>query len=109
MGGLGLVVLSQVTTLWLACVTIVFVNMFLMTNMTTNNTILHSVAPDNMRGRVLGVYAMDMGMMPLGGVIVGLIADKVGIDTALLIGSATGVALVTLITIWNPSFKRLKI
>lgn len=109
MGGIGLIALSQVNTLWLACVTIVFVNMFLMTNMTTNNSILHSVAPDSMRGRVLGVYAMDMGMMPLGGVIVGLIADSVGIDTALLIGSVTGVVLVTLITVWNPAFKRLQI
>ena len=80
-----------------------------MTIMTTNNSILHSVAPDSMRGRVLGFYAMDMGMMPLGGVIVGLIADSVGIDTALLIGSVTGVVLVTLITVWNPAFKRLQI
>ena len=48
--------------------------LFFILVMTTNNSILQSVTPDYMRGRVMGIYMLDIGMQPLGGVVAGVLA-----------------------------------
>ena len=80
-----------------------------MVNMTTNNTVLQMITPDWMRGRVMGVYMMDIGMMPLGGVIAGIIADSFGVQTALLSGAIVGLTAVAIIALLNPNLRQLRI
>ena len=77
--------------------------------MTTNNSVLQMTTPDHMRGRVIGVYMMDIGMMPLGGLIAGTIADLFSVQAALITGSSVALILVILITIMNPSFRKLTV
>ena len=77
--------------------------------MTTNNSVLQMRTPDHMRGRVIGVYMMDIGMMPLGGLIAGTIADLFSVQAALITGSSVALILVILITIMNPSFRKLTV
>jgi MFS family permease len=46
----------------------------------TSNTLLQSLVPDAMRGRVLSFYTMSfLGMAPLGSLILGSLADAVGV------------------------------
>ena len=105
----SIMLFSQIDTLWFAMVVLVFVMGAQMTVMTTNNTVLQMTTPDEMRGRVMGVYMMDLGMMPLGGLIGGLIADAVNVQTALAGGAAVGLTAITLITIFTPGFRRLRV
>ena len=77
--------------------------------MTTNNSVLQMTTPDHMRGRVIGVYMMDIGMMPLGGLIAGTIADLFSVQAALITGSSVALILVILITFLNPSFRKLTV
>jgi MFS family permease len=52
----------------------------------TSNTLLQSLVPDHMRGRVLSFYAMSfLGMSPLGSLVLGGAADAIGIRFVILI------------------------
>ena len=94
--------LSQVDVWWHAWIILVAQQLFFIMVMTTNNTILQSVTPDYMRGRVMGIYMLDIGMQPMGGVVAGLIAESYSVSTAWIIGGAVGLALVTLIAVTAP-------
>ncbi len=51
------------------------------------NTIIQNIVHDDKRGRVMSLYAMAfMGMAPIGSLIAGALANKLGATDALLIG-----------------------
>ena len=105
----AVLVLSQAMVWWQAWAILVAQQLFFIMVMTTNNTILQSVTPDYMRGRVMGIYMLDIGMQPLGGVAAGMLAEAYGVSFAWVVGGAVGLTLVTLIAISAPSFRRLRL
>ncbi|HWO73825.1 MAG TPA: MFS transporter [Dehalococcoidia bacterium] len=56
-----------------------------MVYLTTNQTILQLIVPDQLRGRVMGIYMLSQGMMPLGGLLGGALADATSAPTAVMI------------------------
>ena len=65
----------------------------------TSNTVLQSIVPDEMRGRVMGIWALIFGgMIPLGSLEAGLMADAIGTPTTMAIGALI-CALAALITL----------
>jgi MFS family permease len=73
-----------------AALGLVFViGMSIVTLLTTCNTVLQSIVPDGLRGRLLSLYAVTfMGLAPIGGLIAGWITDWKGIEISLqLVGS----------------------
>ena len=59
--------------------------------MVTNNAqaVVQSLVPDNLRGRVMGVYTLVFfGSMPIGALLVGSVAGKIGEPLTVMIGSA---------------------
>ena len=107
--GIGILVLSQINALAVAMPVLIIINAALMTNMTTNNSMLQLLTPDRMRGRVMGVYMMDIGMMPLGGLVVGTIADLTSVQTAMIAAASVGLTGVFLVSLFNPRFRRLQV
>jgi predicted MFS family arabinose efflux permease len=61
----------------------------------TINTIVQTSVPDELRGRVNGVFALlFIGMAPLGSLQAGLLADNFGADVAVFLGALiTGLAV----------------
>jgi MFS family permease len=54
----------------------------------TSNTVLQTIVPDEMRGRVMGIWTLVFGgMMPLGSLQAGLMADFLGTPTTIAIGA----------------------
>ncbi len=106
---ISILLVSQVNVLWMSMVILIFIMGAQMVVMTTNNSVLQMTTPDHMRGRVIGVYMMDIGMMPLGGLIAGTIADLFSVQAALITGSSVALILVILITFLNPSFRKLTV
>jgi MFS family permease len=54
----------------------------------TSNTVLQSIVPDEMRGRVMGIWALIFGgMIPLGSLEAGLMADWLGTPATMAIGA----------------------
>src|SRR6266478_6361453 len=68
----------------------------------TSNTLLQTIVPDEMRGRVMGVWSLVFGaMIPLGGLEAGAVAHWAGTPFALAFGAiiCALAALITLIII----------
>ena len=104
--GIGLVILSQVTILWLALIVLAVQQMFFMTIMMTSNSIIQSTTPDHLRGRVMGVYMLDIGFQPFGGVFAGFIVAATSVSTAWMTGAIAGLLGITLLAIFAPKFRR---
>jgi predicted MFS family arabinose efflux permease len=68
----------------------------------TSNTVLQTIVPDEMRGRVMGVWSLVFGtMIPLGSLEAGAVAHWFGTPIALAFGAivCAASALVTLLVI----------
>ena len=80
----------------------------LMSMINTTNALVQSHVPDNLRGRVMGVYSLVfMGGTPLGSFISGTIADRIGVPTTVIIFS-TVVLLTAIATFFlRPQMRQL--
>jgi MFS family permease len=55
------------------------------------NILLQLVTPDGLRGRVMGLYALAFaGMSPFGSLLIGTLAEHLGVRVACILGGATG-------------------
>jgi MFS family permease len=81
---LGLILFSQSRVFWLSAVTLLAVGFSATSQMAATNTMVQSRVPDELRGRIMAVYAtMFMGVQPLGALIAGGVAKRVGAPHAL--------------------------
>lgn len=63
----------------------------------SSNTLIQTIVPDRLRGRMMSLYTLVLlGLMPAGGLLMGALATELGSATALGIGGlAYGVLIVT--------------
>jgi len=79
----------------------------LMLGMGSTNTLIQSMVPDELRGRVMGVYSMVMmGMAPFGGLLAGLVADRLGAPLTVTIG---GVICLTAAIVFSTQLPGIRI
>ena len=71
-----------------------------------NNTLVQLQVDDQVRGRVLGIYGLTWGLMPVGTLPAGAIADAWGAPAAMITLSVTALVLITLVAIRFPSLRR---
>ena len=65
----------------------------MMLQMSSSNTLIQAMVPDELRGRVMSVYSMMfMGMAPFGALLGGAVADRVGAPIAVAVGGAASIA-----------------
>jgi MFS family permease len=76
---LGLIIFSQAKVFWL-CTAVLFVVGFAATSqMAATNTLIQNRVPDELRSRVMAVYAtMFMGVQPIGSLVAGGVAKRIG-------------------------------
>ena len=61
----------------------------MMTQMSSSNTLIQAMVPDELRGRVMSVYSMMfMGMAPLGALLAGRLAGIMGAPYTVALGGA---------------------
>ena len=64
---------------WLSAALLFVVGMSMITQAASTNTLIQSMVPDALRGRVMAVYAMMfMGMSPIGALVEGALAERIG-------------------------------
>ena len=61
--------------------------------LTTIGSVLQLHLPDQLRGRVMAIYALTWSLMPLGGMIAGAIAEVAGAPVAVAICGSLVVAM----------------
>jgi MFS family permease len=92
LAGAALVTFAFSHRLWIALPALYFVGMGLMLTAASTNTVLQSIVPDELRGRVASLYVMSfLGMAPLGAFATGWAAEHIGPPAALAI--CGGIAL----------------
>ncbi|MEX0749628.1 MAG: MFS transporter [Dehalococcoidia bacterium] len=75
--------------------------------MTVNNTVITSVVPDNVRGRVMSVLMMSFGLMPFGAVPAGIAAGIIGTPAVVAIGGVMLIVSVLAAYAMFPQFRTL--
>jgi MFS family permease len=79
--------------LWVSALLLVPAGFFMMVEMAASNTLIQSMIPNRLRGRVMSVYSMMfMGMAPVGALIAGALAAPLGAPATIALGGAVCVA-----------------
>ena len=87
MFGVSLILFAWSTRLWLSVVLLVPVGFFVMLEMGSSNTLIQSMVPDRLRGRVMSLYSMMfMGMAPIGALMAGALAHSVSAPVTVALG-----------------------
>jgi MFS family permease len=67
----------------------------------TANTLIQLAVPDMLRGRVMSVYTtVFAGSTPIGGLVMGAIASRLGVDIALIVGGLLSAAVALGGVVW---------
>ena len=91
--GISLIAFALSRDFRLSALLLVPVGFFVMSQMASSNTLIQSLIPDAMRGRVMSLYAMMfMGMAPIGALVAGFLAARIGAPATLAGGGAICIA-----------------
>jgi MFS family permease len=106
--GLFIVLFAQMRTLPLAMAALFFVGACQMTYMTTANTVVQVMVPDQLRGRVMSIWMLDQGLAPIGALVAGASTEMIGApDTATWMG--LGVILLAVVAAWRvPGIRQIE-
>jgi MFS family permease len=87
--GIGLIIFSYSNILWLSALMMALVGYGFLIQFASSNTIIQTIVEDDKRGRVMSFYTMAfMGMLPIGSLAAGSLADWIGAPRTLLIGGS---------------------
>jgi MFS family permease len=87
--GLSLLAFSATRSFWLGALFLLPAGFAMMTQMAASNTLIQSMIPNSLRGRVMAVYSMMfMGMAPIGALLAGTLAGWLGATTTVGLGGA---------------------
>jgi MFS family permease len=104
--GVGLMVFALSRAFWLSAALLFVVGMSMITQAASTNTLIQSMVPDALRGRVMAVYAMMfMGMSPIGALLQGALAERIGAPYTLVIGGCICVAGAIVFNIRLPALR----
>jgi dipeptide/tripeptide permease len=73
------------------------------------NSLVQSLTPDHLRGRVMGVYMLTFfGFAPVGALLAGGAATAVGVPLTVELGAAGTLACAAVLALAIPSLRRLE-
>lgn len=85
--GLTVIGFALSTNLFVSCAMLAIGGFGLMLTTASINTVLQTLVGEDMRGRVMSLYTMAfMGMMPIGSLVGGAVASRVGAPLAVALG-----------------------
>ena len=85
----GVLVLALSRSFWLSLAALVVTGGAMVCAVATVNSLLQTLVPDEMRGRVLGWHSMAyLGFSPLGSLLIGALADTWGTPAALALSAS---------------------
>ena len=97
----GLMAFSQSHIFWISTAVLFVVGFAATSQMAATNTTVQNRVPDELRGRVMAVYAtMFMGVQPIGALLAGGVAKRIGAPTTLAIFGALCLAGSLIFAAW---------
>jgi predicted MFS family arabinose efflux permease len=93
---------------WLSMILMALLGYSLITQLVITNTLIQTIVPDDLRGRVLSTYTWALGgFYPLGSLIMGTLGDQIGAPSAALISGLGCLILVGFSLAAFPELNRL--
>jgi MFS family permease len=91
--GISLIALAVSRSFWVSCAVLLPVGFAMMVEMGSSNTLIQTMSPDRLRGRVMSVYSMMfMGMAPFGAALSGVTAARWGAPATVAAGGVICIA-----------------
>lgn len=91
--GIGLALLSLTSTVSLGMTCMLLIGFGIIITAASTNTLLQSVADEDKRARVVGIYVMIfLGLQPIGNLAVGALAQAIGAQHALLLNGLVAIS-----------------
>jgi len=104
--GATLILFSLSRALWLSAVLLVPVGCSMMVQMASSNTLIQSMVPDHLRGRVMAIYSMMfMGMAPFGALLAGALAHRLGAPLTVALGGVACLIGAAVFGVQLPAFR----
>lgn len=104
--GVALILFSFSRVFWLSAALLVPAGVCMMVQMASVNTLVQSMVPDQLRGRVMSVYTMAfLGMAPFGSLLAGFVAHPLGAPATIAMGGAVCVAAGAVFSWRLPGFR----
>jgi MFS family permease len=104
--GVSLILFAWSRYFWLSTALLLPVGFCMMLQMSSSNTLIQSMVPDRLRGRVMAVYSMMfMGMAPFGALFGGALADRIGAPVTVSLGAVACVGGAALFGLQLPKIR----
>ena len=98
---IGLIAFSQSRVFWLSCAVLFVVGFAATSQMAATNTTVQNRVPDELRGRIMAVYAtMFMGVQPVGALLAGGVAKRIGAPGTMAVFGILYLAAGLMFTAW---------
>ena len=105
--GASLILFSLSHSFWLSAALLLPVGFSMMVEMASSNTLIQTLVPDNLRGRVMALYSMMfMGMAPLGALLAGTLAHHLNAPITVALGGAVCIVAAVGFGLRLPVFRR---
>ena len=91
-----------------AAIYLVFVGTSSSIFMALNNTLLMSNTPEDLMGRVMSIFMMTFGLMPLGTVPSGALAEIIGAPLTVSGGGVLLIVFLIIVSIYQPIIRKLR-
>ena len=106
--GAALIVFSVSRKLWLSLLILPISGAGFMTTLAATNTIVQTLVPEHLRGRVMAFYTMAfLGTAPIGSLIAGLAAERIGVTRTIAAGGVACLAGGVWFYVNLPKFREL--
>ena len=99
------ILFSQSTLLWVAFFLFAVLGFSQLIFRVNNNTLVQTLVPDSLRGRVMAIYQMDHALMPLSASALGVCADLFSVPTAIAV---SGILCLVVIGVLMASVKQIR-
>jgi MFS family permease len=107
--GAGLFAFASSRSVVLSSACAFCIGLCMVTYQTQNQTLLQLLTPRHMRGRVMSIYLLDRGLIPLGTLLAGALAEHLGGPTALRLMSLLASGVVVVVILLAPQFLTLRV
>ena len=97
------------STLWISMLLLACSGFFELIYITSSQTLLQLSIPDHLRGRVMGVVALNMGLVPVGAVFAGTGADLVGPQMVTIIMSSITITIATGVLFFSKTIREYRL
>ena len=105
--GVALILFSVSKSMFLALLFLIFVGAGSSSFMTANNTLLMTNTPKELVGRVMSIYMITWGLMPLGTLPAGAVANVFGAPLTVVAGGAILTLFLLAVAVAKPRIRQL--